>query len=218
MPWGSNFTFMVWIDIGSSQCIRAIYKPRDGERPLYDFPRGTLYRREYATFLLSRALGWPKVPLTLIREGPYGIGSMQLYIESDPRITYFDLHECHGDVLSQFAIFDLLVNNADRKAGHCLLDKNGEIWSIDHGLTFHQDFKLRTVMLELYDRTICPALLTDLTLLLHDLDSSSSLAQELSQLLIEQEIIALKNRLLNLTQNPILPPLDPYQNVPWPWI
>ena len=125
MPYGSNYTFMVHLDAGEGKCIRAIYKPRDGERPLYDYPSGTLYQRERATFVLSRALGWPKVPYTLVREGPYGIGSMQMYIDCDPDITYFSLIEENAEELAKFAVFDLVVNNGDRKAGHCIRDDAG---------------------------------------------------------------------------------------------
>ena len=150
IPWSSNYTFLLRIDAGPGRFLRAVYKPKAGERPLYDFPGGTLYRREYAAYLLGRAIGWPPVPLTLIREGPYGVGSMQLYVDSDPRITYFDLVSDHADEFGRFAAFDLVANNADRKGGHCLLGADGTIWSIDHGLTFHPDFKVRTVMLEFW--------------------------------------------------------------------
>ena len=89
IPWGSNYTFLVGIDAGQGRYVRAIYKPRDGERPLYDFPRGTLYKREYAAYLVGRAIGWPSVPLTLIRDGPYGVGSMQLYVGLRPQDHLF---------------------------------------------------------------------------------------------------------------------------------
>ena len=147
MPWGSNYTFLLWISAGEKQCVRAIYKPRDGEKPLRDFPSGTLYKREQAAYELSRLLKWPNIPLTIIRDGPYGVGSMQLYLDCDPRITYFDMRDTIPKDLFPLAIFDLLVNNADRKAGHCLLDSEEKVWSIDHGLTFHSSFKMRTVML-----------------------------------------------------------------------
>ena len=162
IPWSSNYTFLLRIDAGPGRFLRAVYKPKAGERPLYDFPGGTLYKREYAAYLLGRAIGWPPVPLTLIREGPYGVGSMQLYVESDPRITYFDLVSEHTDEFSRFAAFDLVANNADRKGGHCVLGANGTIWSIDHGLTFHSDFKVRTVMLEFWGAPLLEELLPDL--------------------------------------------------------
>ena len=216
--WGSNYTFLVHIDAGPGKYLRAIYKPRDGERPLYDFPRGTLYKREYVTYVLSRALGWPDVPLTLIREGPHGIGSMQLYVEYDPQITYFDLIDQRPQELRRFAVFDLLVNNADRKAGHSLLGKDGRVWSIDHGLTFHPLFKLRTVMLEFWGQPIPQPLLADIEGLLARLESSDGLTDRLAEMLTTQEIEALMTRLQSTLKDPVLPPLDPYRNVPWPWV
>ena len=218
MPWGSNYTFIVRIDAGPGKYLRAIYKPRDGERPLHDFPRGTLYKREYLTYVLSRALGWPDVPLTLIREGPHGVGSMQLYVEYDPQVTYFDLIDQRPQELQRFAVFDLLVNNADRKAGHCLLGKDRRVWSIDHGLTFHSIFKLRTVMLEFWGQPIPQPLLADIEALLAMLESSDGLADRLAEMLTPQETEALMTRLHSTLKDPVLPPLDPYRNVPWPWV
>ncbi|MCH8109884.1 MAG: SCO1664 family protein [Chloroflexi bacterium] len=218
MPWGSNYTFMVRIDAGPGKHLRAIYKPRDGERPLYDFPAGTLYKRELATFVLSRDLGWPDVPLTLIREGPYGVGSIQHFIECDPQITYFDMIDEKAEELQKFAIFDLLVNNADRKAGHCLLDKDGRVWSIDHGLTFHPVFKLRTVMMEFWGQPIPDDLIADLEALRAKLESPNGLVGQLTGLLSQQEVSALQERLQAILQDCALPALDPYRNVPWPWV
>ena len=218
MPWGSNYTFVVHINAGPEKYLRAIYKPRDGERPLYDFPQGTLYKREYATFVLSRALGWPDVPVTLVREGPYGIGSAQLYIESDPEITYFNLIEDKAKELQRMAVFDLLVNNADRKAGHCLLGQDGRVWSIDHGLTFHPVFKLRTVMLEFWGQPISAAMIGDLESLLDKLESQNTVTACLNDLLAPKEVNALRARLEAIIDNPCLPALDPYRNVPWPFV
>lgn len=219
MPYGSNYTFMVHLDAGDGNCIRAIYKPRDGERPLYDYPRGTLYQRERATFILSRALGWPNVPYTLLREGPYGIGSMQMYIDCDPDTTYFDLIESNPDELAKFAVFDLVVNNGDRKAGHCLQDDRGALWSIDHGLTFHPAFKLRTVMVEFWGKPIPDALAADLERLLATLESpADDLPRLLADLITPQEMQSLTQRLEFAIQRRTLPILDPYRNVPWPWV
>ncbi len=219
MPYGSNYTFLVHLDAGEGKCIRAIYKPRDGERPLYDYPSGTLYLRERATFALSRALGWPNVPHTLVREGPYGIGSMQMYIECDPDITYFNLIEQNADELAKFAVFDVVVNNGDRKAGHCLLDDAGDIWSIDHGLTFHPMFKLRTVMVEFWGKPIPEALASDLEALLATLQSpTDELPCLLGELIEPKEMRALTRRLDIMLQQRKLPMLDPYRNVPWPWV
>lgn len=219
MPYGSNYTFLVHLDAGDGNCIRAIYKPRDGERPLYDYPRGTLYQRERATFILSRALGWPNVPYTLLREGPYGIGSMQMYIDCDPDTTYFDLIENNPDELAKFAVFDLVVNNGDRKAGHCLQDDQGALWSIDHGLTFHPAFKLRTVMVEFWGKPIPDALAADLERLLATLESpADDLPRLLADLITPQEMQSLTQRLEFAIQRRALPMLDPYRNVPWPWV
>lgn len=217
MARGSNYTFLVGIDAGPGKYLRAIYKPRDGERPLYDFPRGSLYWREYAAFLLSRIQGWPNIPLTLIREGPHGLGSMQLYVEAEPEVTYFDLVDDRERELHELAVFDLIANNADRKAGHCLLGKDGLIWSIDHGLTFHPMFKLRTVMLEFWGKPIPEALVGGLETLLGRLESVDEGTEPLAELLAQGEIDALKRRVQALIEKPALPALDPYRHVPWPW-
>jgi hypothetical protein len=206
----------VHIDSGPGRHVRAVYKPRDGERPLHDFPDGTLYKREYAAYLLSRSLGWPDVPLTLVRDGPYGVGTMQLYVDCDPRTTYFDLIDDHEDQLRKFAVFDLLANNADRKGGHCLLSADGTIWSIDHGLTFHPHFKVRTVMLEFWGARIPQVLLADLETLAGRLATNGGLAIGLSELLTEEELGTLRQRIEAILADPVIPQMDPRRNVPWP--
>lgn len=219
MPWGSNYTFLIWLAAGDdSKCIRAIYKPKDGERPLTDFPHGTLFKREYASYLLSTDLGWPNVPLTTLRDGPYGIGSIQLYVDCDPRITYFEMRDTFAEELIELAVFDLLSNNADRKAGHCMIDSNGKIWSIDHGLTFHKVFKLRTVMLEYCGKPIPSNLVADLEKLADRLESSSEIKTTLTEQTSNGEVDALTRRLTTMVENPTLPILDPYRNVPWPFV
>ncbi|HCE77167.1 MAG TPA: hypothetical protein DEP04_11120 [Dehalococcoidia bacterium] len=215
MPWGSNYTFLLWIAVEENQCIRAIYKPRDGEKPLRDFPSGTLYKREQAAYELSKLLKWPNIPLTVVRDGPYGVGSMQLYLDCDPRTTYFDMRDTSSDDLFPVAVFDLLVNNADRKAGHCLLDATNNIWSIDHGLTFHSSFKMRTVMLEYCGREIPKQLVTDMKNLS---DSFTQKSQILETLINQEEIQALQNRLAQIIETPMMPILDPNVNIPWPLV
>ena len=218
VPWSSNSTFLVRIKTNPPKHFAAVYKPQAGERPLHDFPRGSLYKREAASFLLSRVLGWPNVPYTLIRDGPYGIGTVQLYIDNDPNVTYFDLLLENSSDLQNFAVFDMLVNNADRKAGHCILDKNGLLWSIDHGLTFHQVLKLRTVMLDLWGQPVSPYLLVNLEDLLDRLLSRFGVTSELNNLLSPLEIAALIDRCQGLLKNPVLPKLDPVINTPWPLV
>ncbi len=215
---GSNYTFMVHLDAGPGEYLPAIYKPRDGERPLWDFPNGSLYKRECAAFLVSQQLGWPRVPPTVVRDGPYGVGSMQLFANSDDGQSYFDLIETHKDELAPFAAFDVLANNADRKAGHCLLGIDGTIRSIDHGLTFHEDFKLRTVMLEFWGTEVPAHLVDDMKNLLDGLDAPSEFSTGLTELLSQSEIDALRERLERLIAEPLIPVLDPRFNVPWPLV
>ena len=220
MPWGSNYTFLVWIDAGPGKYLRAIYKPRDGERPLWDFPSGTLYQRERAAFLLSRLLGWPNIPLTLIRDGPYGIGMFQNYVESDPDLTYFDMvkQDESFDELRKIMVFDFVANNADRKGGHCLVGSDERIWSIDHGLTFHPSFKLRTVMMEFWGREVPSGLVGDLAQLHRKLDSRSADTSELRESLSDSEVKALIQRLRYILKDPVIPNFDPNYNIPWPFV
>ncbi len=126
----------------------AIYKPQRGERPLWDFPSGTLGRREVATYLVAEAVGWGLVPPTVLREGPYGSGSVQLFVEAQEEIHFFTIQDDarYADDLRRLAALDVICNNADRKAGHCLVDVDGRLWAIDNALTFHVDPKLRTVI------------------------------------------------------------------------
>ena len=132
LGWGSNYTFSVDLRF-EDESGRAVYKPRKGERPLWDFPHGTLYRREFGAYLVSKALGWPSIAPTVIRNGPYGVGSVQLYLDSEPPRSMRDLLEKCADLdLARVAAFDFLTNNADRKAGHLLRDRSGALWSIDH--------------------------------------------------------------------------------------
>ena len=145
MPWSSNATFLVEVTLEGTSAL-AIYKPERGERPLWDFPAG-LFRREIAAYLLSEALGWSLVPLTIRREGPYGEGSLQLFVDADFEQHYFTLREdeARHERLRRICAFDLVANNADRKGGHCLL-ADGTIYAIDNGLCFHVEPKLRTVI------------------------------------------------------------------------
>ena len=217
IPQGSNDTFLVAVSDGS-QTLEAIYKPRRGERPLQDFPLGTLYKREYAAYLVAQTLTWDFIPCTVIREGPYGIGSVQEFIDADPQSNYFTLREeCLG-ALERIALFDCLANNADRKASHCFKDWGGRIWSIDHGLTFHQDPKLRTVIWDFAQEPISGHLMEQIASLLESLYSSQSLAQELASLLAPEELAALRRRLERLLDLGRFPSYDPNRrNIPWPW-
>lgn len=151
MPYSSNATYLVTMrrdaEDGSEHVHRAIYKPGRGERPLWDFPPD-LYKREVATYRLAVALGWDVVPPTTIGTGPLGEGSIQAFVDADFSEHYFTLLESGvgTDDLHRLCALDIVANNTDRKSGHCLLARNGRVFGIDHGLSFHAQFKLRTVM------------------------------------------------------------------------
>ncbi|MDO8531798.1 MAG: SCO1664 family protein [Dehalococcoidia bacterium] len=218
LPEGSNYAFLLTLvdqEQGESQ---AVYKPRDGETPLMDFPSGTLYQRECAAYVLSKALGWPSIPPTVVREGPYGIGSVQLYIDADSEGHYFTFRERRLPELRRVALFDVLANNADRKGGHCLEGKDGRVWCIDHGLTFHASYKLRTVIWDFCDEPVPPGLLADLRTLRPRLESPDSLASALMELLTPEEVRALRRRLDFLLEKGAYPSPGPERHFPWPLV
>jgi len=142
IPSGSNYTFFTTVTDKSDNGRSVIYKPKKGETTLWDFTAGTLYAREYATYLLSEELGWGLVPPTVVRDGNFGIGSVQLFIDYDPHENFFTIREKRLFEFLRVCDFDIITNNADRKGGHCILDIDGYIWAIDHGVTFHSDMKL----------------------------------------------------------------------------
>ena len=193
-PWGSNYTFLVNVRLDSTEC-RAVYKPKRGEIPLWDFPSGTLYKRECAAYLLSRILGWDFVPFTVIREGPYGVGSLQLFVEHEPRINYFTLRESNPDDMRTIACFDLIANNADRKASHFIRGPDEKIWGIDHGLTFNSVIKVRTVIWDFGGEPIPDTLLEAASSLMEKLKSPRGSVKELARLLEEAEMAALAQRI-----------------------
>ena len=217
VPIGSNYTFLVKIKHHSGQ-VNAIYKPEAGEIPLWDFEPGTLYKREYAAFLLSELLTWRFVPTTLIREGPYGIGSLQQFIYQDQRTNYFTIREESPEDLKRIAIFDIIANNADRKASHCFTDKQGRVWSIDHGLTFHKDTKLRTVIWDYSNEQIPKDILSQLNILRSQLSGKDPVVKEFLSLFSQLECESLLKRLDRLLYSQIFPEPDPdRRNRPWPW-
>ncbi len=216
VPAGTNYTFAVLMSAGGRSQFLAIYKPQRGENPLWDFPDGTLYLRERAAYLTSRELGWPNVPPTTLREGPYGVGMVQLYVSTEGQPDFFAFrHRRHRDLM-EIALFDLLVNNADRKAGHCLLGVDGRVWAIDHGLTFNVAPKLRTVLWDFCGELIPERLLSDLETLRDDTSRRQGLREQLEPCLQSDEIDALFRRLESILQARRFPQLDPRRNVPWP--
>lgn len=215
LPWGSNYTFAVVLEADDLPQGLAIYKPRRGESPLWDFPSGTLYRREYAAWLLSQCIGWDFIPPTVVRDGPYGIGSVQWYIDPDQDTGYEELLERDPLRMQQMALFDAISNNADRKAGHCLPGTDGRAWGIDHGLTFNLDYKLRTVIWEFRGQPIPDALATDLRRFQADgLDAATA---RLSPWLDPAEIRRTWKRLGRVLDQGVFPvPVRQAYNVPWP--
>ena len=192
-PLGSNYTFIVQVQLGERTSL-GIYKPRDGESPLWDFPSGTLYKREYAAYLLSQHLGWDFIPYTTIRNGPHGIGTVQLFVDHDPKQNYYSLNETYADQLRTIACFDLVVNSTDRKPNHLLLDAEGKLWSIDHGLTFHSDTKIRTVIWDFGGQRIPKPLLKRLSALSGELEDPQGLLREIQETIHPEEMAALGRR------------------------
>jgi uncharacterized repeat protein (TIGR03843 family) len=211
MPASSNVTLLAEISLAGTTGL-AIYKPERGERPLWDFPPG-LHRRELAAFELSESLGWGLVPLTVFREGPYGEGSLQHFVDADFAQHYYSLVEdpAHQDRLRRICLFDLVANNADRKSGHCLLGEDGQIYAIDNALCFHQDPKLRTVIWNFAGDPIPGGLLDDLRALL-----DRGVPAALVALLTPGEVQALRGRAQALVARKRFPGDRSGHRYPWP--
>ena len=214
MPWSSNATFLVELRHEDTS-MPAIYKPRRGERPLWDFPGG-LHRREVAAYRLSEALGWGIVPETVAREdAPLGPGSLQRFVPADFAEHYFTLlerPELHG-ALRTVCTFDLLANNADRKGGHCLLDEDGRVWGIDNGLCFHVSPGLRTVIWDFAGQRIPDDLLAGVERYLAGADTG------LEDLLHPDEVEAVRRRAATVLRRPTFPePSSSHHAYPWPLV
>jgi hypothetical protein len=212
--YGSNYTFLVrthW----QEHNLPAVYKPSEGERPLWDFDLGTLAAREVAAFEVSRSLDWDFVPPTVLRQdGPAGPGSLQLYVESQFDEHYFTLSPSQKERLRAVAVFDILINNADRKGGHVLISPGDKLWLIDHGLSFHAQDKLRTVIWDFAGEPI-PEPLLGKAKALRALLQSGTLRGRLRSLLTDREIEALDGRAKWLLSQPIFP--GPGSRRPYPW-
>ena len=211
MPWSSNATFLVNIQCGQERG-QGIYKPLRGERPLWDFEPG-LHRREVAAYHLSEALHLDLVPPTVLRDGPYGEGSVQWFVDVDHRQHYFTIHEERPDLhdtLREVALFDLVANNTDRKSGHVLIDDHDHVWGIDHGLCFSADFKLRTVVWEFGGEPIAPALIDAITPI------ATQIPLEIATLLDDDEVAALQQRAQWVASNPVFPVDQSGRRYPWP--
>jgi len=243
IPWASNATLLASVRHRELEGL-AVYKPVRGERPLWDFPPGTLYRREVAAYLVSEQLGWRLVPPTLVREGPLGVGSLQLYVDADAEVTAFELLAAGNAALPRIAAFDVVTNNADRKAGHTLLTKathdqthgipegdqlgrhgrawpslgeDERVWAIDHGVCFHAEPKLRTVLWDLAGQPLEAADVADLEALAAAA-TGGGLGDRLAELLAADEIAAVAERSLGLARAGRLPAPGSGRAYPWPLV
>ena len=200
---GSNYTFFGVVSNGTTQA-KVVYKPIKGEQPLWDFPVQTLAKREVAAFQLSEYLDWALIPPTVFRKKglSFGPGSIQLYIEHDPAYHYFTFSDHDRSRLEKVALFDLISNNADRKASHVMFGEDGHLWCIDHGLCFNSEDKLRTVIWEFAGKVIDPSLAQKLRWLI---GNSSSARKLLKGYLTGVEMDALMNRTAYLLECGVYP-------------
>ena len=213
LPWSSNGTFLVELCLDGASGL-AVYKPLRGERPLWDYPSG-LFRREVAAYVVSEALGWGMVPETVSRDNaPLGPGSLQRFVDADFAEHYFTLLERpeHHEALKTICTFALLINNGDRKSGPCLLGRDGLIWAIDHGLSFHADPKLRTVIWDFAGEPLPPARVDDVARL------AAEPPPGLTGLLHDDEIEALAARAAHIARHPVFPRIRSSRAYPWPLV
>jgi len=214
LPWSSNYSFLATVRLGEAEQ-RAVYKPGRGERPLWDYPGG-LFRREVAAYELSVALRLDIVPETVMRlDGPHGEGSVQRFVDADFAEHYFSLlnEPRNHPQLRRIAAFDLLANNGDRKGGHLLVDWESRIWGIDHGLCFHVESKLRTVMWDFAGEELPSEVLTGCEILV------DAVPDGVATVLEPDERDALQRRARTLLRRPRFPtPRDDYRAYPWPLV
>ena len=208
---GSNYTFLVNVQYKDKE-YPAVYKPLRGEQPLWDFPENSLAGREVAAYLISEALGFHIVPFTTLRDdGPYGAGSLQQFIDYDPDYHYFSFSEEDKQLLKPVVLFDLLCNNADRKGSHVFFEnRTHKLYAIDHGICFHEDDKLRTVLWDFSGQKIPLDLLSCLSL-------NRKLLAALEPFLSPREISALVTRSESIRKKGVFPrqPRD-RRAMPWP--
>lgn len=252
----SNATFLCEAALGDGEPVHCVYKPIAGEQPLWDFPDGTLAGRELATYLVSAALGWNIVPLTIIRDGPAGSGMVQRWVEqpgdsaddtdeeavpAEPDLVdlcptgtlppgYLPILQAYdyaGDEvtlihaddvrLRRMAVFDVLVNNADRKGGHILHGVDDRVYGVDHGLCLHAEDKLRTVLWGWAGKPVDDDTLQTVSLLVDGLRRpADALPDALAPHVTGAEIAALRGRARNLLDNPVMPSPDRRRPIPWP--
>ena len=218
--YSSNYVYLCQMCGPDGEPFTAVYKPLKGERPLWDFPDGALYKREVAAYELAKLLGWNFVPPTVARDGPHGVGSVQMFVEHDPEAHFFVQREMPDLVpqLKRMAVFDAVANNADRKGGHCLLDSGGTIWGIDHGLCFHPQYKLRSVIWDWVDEVIDDEWLDDVSAACEALEDRRAEAGPLVELLSAEELAASVRRMRLLLRQRTFPRPGEGRHYPWPLV
>lgn len=215
IPWGTNYTYYVDLQYEGLRH-RAVYKPRKGEAPLIDFPSGTLYLREYAAYLASEWLEWNLVPQTVVRnDAPYGPGSLQAYVEAEGAPHVYSLGPEDLPELQKLVLFDVIVNNADRKPAHCFKGVGHGLWAIDHGLTFHARPKLRTVIWDFNGEPIPEPLLGTVEAAHSDQAGCGEMTEKLRALLSPREVDAFWRRIDDVLTKRRYPNLDPRYNIPY---
>ena len=204
----SNASLLCTLDDGQ----QAIYKPIAGERPLWDFPDGNLASREVAAFEISELGGFHLIPPTVFRDGPFGEGALQLWIDVDENADLVAFAQSEDAQLRSMALLDAILNNTDRKFGHLLLATDGRLSGCDHGVTLHSEDKLRTVLWQWSGAALTKTELDQLTELRQSIDSNL-----LRQWITDQEIAALQRRISRLLETQKMPePSDDWPAVPWP--
>lgn len=215
VPWGTNYTYYVTLQLDGLQH-RAVYKPRSGEAPLIDFPSGTLYLREYAAYLVSEWFGWDLVPQTVIRaDGPYGPGTVQIFVEAEGPAHVYSLRPSDLADLQKLALFDIIINNADRKPAHCFKGVGHGLWAIDHGLAFHARPKLRTVIWDFCGEPIPELLLQQVEAQRMSPDRVRDMERQLEPLLGPRELEAFWRRVDAVLVSRTYPVFDPRYNIPY---
>jgi uncharacterized repeat protein (TIGR03843 family) len=210
----SNATLLGNCIVGN-ESIKCIYKPIAGERPLWDFQNGNLASREYAAFLISEMMQLHIVPTTILRDGPYGMGMVQEWIDIDANVDLADYFRQDQSQLRAMALFDAVINNTDRKIGHLLPQEDGKLYGCDHGVTFHEENKLRTVLWQWAGQDLSVDELNSLNELMLKLESHEG--EAFNGLLTTDEIHALQSRIMNLIDQKTFPMPNPeWPAIPWP--
>ncbi len=202
-------------NLGAEREFPCIYKPIAGERPLWDFPDGSLANREYLTFLVSHWLELHLVPPTILRDGPYGTGMVQKWIDIDPKVDLMDFYQSDHPKLRLLALLDIITNNTDRKIGHLIPTKDGHLYGCDHGVTFHVDDKLRTVLWQWAGASFTNE---EKVLLVKARELFASSKREIIASLIEEEEISATISRIDraLIEGSFLLPSPDWPAVPWP--